>query len=1288
MRRSILILIIFASILVSFPGQGDQEPLSSANVDELRPHPLEDLRKDFIALGAPLKIVPTHKKLAIIQRIEETLAGYEGPSDDPLKQAAADALSRVITNDDRVADLSLVTRASTAAYNLGTGTPELKQALYDVYRLEDERIDREVSSGKQIEDMAGKKFPAGSTITPWQKAQLHHQNSARALTRILSQPEKRPFNPEQLDALKIQEPTEQDMEIFSRLIMNQELPPSARYDAIATAIQYHDFYKKNAQEENENDEQRLFYIESELAEAFDQNIRYHKEPDIAVAGAAALSHINHYDTLGEGLLHRMEKNRWYEAYPLKEQEAYGTRAESEVISSMFDSLVTGSKKPEYREDALPHMAPILNDVFEKWNIFYNEGSRKKDGINESTRIRDFFQEIKQFLLTLSPEERLEILEKVHLPEDLAPGVKIEYEKLLAELGLEKVGDCDDGHGGKSPEKIVLGKSLTQKIEEIRDTGKQVAEQGQTLSLNTHNICSPVGAAQTETAEDKERKIVLQRLLDLRGERIKEMSKTFQSLRTQGFLNSSDVPAQCQNEFSSSFNEAAPTPDTPQNLTDEQWQAIYNQAIEDSYALAETNKRIKDLAEGGINWQVGEMTDPLGQDKREKGIIIKPDGTREEIRAPWTNPNRYGVGYFPSTGFSRDPVRDIFGKDYYNDYHNRINKYRDEYDKQLRRTGGIASGLVRTPHSEEKTSFHDFVQNKVHFEDALKEEVDHSDKRLKFYEQIEEVPDSDWNPFWKEVFFTLDVPIHLATKQVGATIENPHGFNNHAERAYVDYPRLINNLKDEIKDMERKIFDPSLWNGDQFENQELLSQYENYKEALNRVRARYQQKKDDFKRQYGVSLVKEANQDKVDKFKKYLGELCEQGMVGNTEEKIEALRYLALDEELRKKTLSSENHESDCALSKEWASYLASEASHKTWAHVGAAVGTAITSAIAGKFLGPWGLIGGVAGGEAAGLAIDAHYHAKNRELADRLSLAYQASGGKFGTTRTVLEYENKAADALDEFWMGVKLLPLAFLTEGSTFRALGTAANAFRGAKRFNDAKRVLRARGLLSQARTLKQINPKRAQALMDEATGILKTLGEASGDAQVAKALTGQATQLAEDMARNRALHNAFGRLRDVVERDMLPTNFSRLSQTQAGIARKMEHKKLMPLMKAITRNTEGDWANPEVIEQFAQSLKRNQSFRESLPRIMEAFGNDTDMIRKSIERAGGFEKWAAATTTLAKSDLTPLQLQKFFLGIHFSPDDEESLGYSRKLFDQLASTDPKDVLRRIDCSLSHVK
>ena len=88
------------------------------------------------------------------------------------------------------------------------------------------------------------------------------------------------------------------------------------------------------------------------------------------------------------------------------------------------------------------------------------------------------------------------------------------------------------------------------------------------------------------------------------------------------------------------------------------------------------------------------------------------------------------------------------------------------------------------------------------------------------------------------------------------------------------------------------------------------------------------------------------------------------------------------------------------------------------------------------------------------------------------------------------------------------------------------------------------------------------------------------------------------------------------------------------------------------------------------------------------MEAFGNDTDMIRKSIERAGGFEKWAAATTTLAKSDLTPLQLQKFFLGIHFSPDDEESLGYSRKLFDQLASTDPKDVLRRIDCSLSHVK
>ena len=136
------------------------------------------------------------------------MPGSVAPNDDPIKQAAADALSRVITNDDHVADLSLVTRASTAAYNLGTNTPELTQALYDVYRLEDERIDEQVAHHeKQIEDMAGKKFPAGSTITPWQKAQLHHQNAARALTRILSQPEKRPFNPEQLDAIKIKEPT-------------------------------------------------------------------------------------------------------------------------------------------------------------------------------------------------------------------------------------------------------------------------------------------------------------------------------------------------------------------------------------------------------------------------------------------------------------------------------------------------------------------------------------------------------------------------------------------------------------------------------------------------------------------------------------------------------------------------------------------------------------------------------------------------------------------------------------------------------------------------------------------------------------------------------------------------------------------------------------------------------------------------------------------------------------------------------------------------------------------------
>ena len=76
MRRSILILIVFASILVSLPGQGDEATPPSTSVGELSPNPLEDLRGDFIVLGLPLKIVPTQKKLAIIQRIEETFAGY------------------------------------------------------------------------------------------------------------------------------------------------------------------------------------------------------------------------------------------------------------------------------------------------------------------------------------------------------------------------------------------------------------------------------------------------------------------------------------------------------------------------------------------------------------------------------------------------------------------------------------------------------------------------------------------------------------------------------------------------------------------------------------------------------------------------------------------------------------------------------------------------------------------------------------------------------------------------------------------------------------------------------------------------------------------------------------------------------------------------------------------------------------------------------------------------------------------------------------------------------------
>ncbi|MBI2608166.1 MAG: hypothetical protein HYW47_01035 [Deltaproteobacteria bacterium] len=890
MKKPILILLSLSLAVLFSIQEGRPAPkITNTQTIPFETNPFDLMEEDLILLGLPLESVSQEEKAHIIQNIEETVAHYSGENRTQLKMAAADALASVITNDDSIAGVGLVSRATGAAYNLNTHTPTLQKALWKVHFLENNRIDEQVMHhGQEIEDMAGLRFPAGKKPRPWHQALLSHQNSARALLIGLQNPDvHRAFDSVALLSPRTQEPTEEETEILNSLVMNQNLPPTVRTDAIETALRYRHQFKKNLK--TENDHIRLSFVDDTLAQGFDQNIRYHDESQVFGHGVSALSEIEDYNTLGEALNFRMQKRNWEEDVRVPEEEF-------EVYKSSLKYFLDGTHNESTKEDVLNHLPHLINTILHKDPV----------ALTARARLSQLLDNIKKTMQSLSPEERLYVADQTKLPEAASEWLKEKYKIFLDDLDLQKIGVCNEKADGK----IVLKKqkSLKEDVEKIDQLSEKIQEK---KALTDPHIC----LVSTYKLNDTDQ-LVLDRLLKLRAQRMKSLAIAYHALKSQG--SEVEVPPLCKSEFHPFFddeknentqsawlttrgkekgisqedmdtvNEARNNAKKTNKMSEEEWHKTLNKAIQDSYALADIQDDIRYFSEGGLHWRYGT----------EQGLLIS-----EERRSQphWVGYARPGVGEFPTSALFKDQARDSYyaphlnqGRNLYEELHEKIKQNRAQYDALLVQTGGLAAGLV-----QEGVPFHDFVYKEVHLEDALLETTNHSDDYLKQFENLEDFPQSLWKPFWKNIFGDLKIPISSATTYSSPGNKENRGWNHHQERTIVDYPKLIGHLQHEIENMNLRVQDPHEWTQDGLKDRELATKYDRYKKALELIQKRYEEKMDTFKKEKGLELLKQARNYNDKKLNSYLEELCLDGHYGTDSEKIEKLRYLALDEKLRK-----------------------------------------------------------------------------------------------------------------------------------------------------------------------------------------------------------------------------------------------------------------------------------------------------------------------------------------------------------------------------------------------------
>ncbi|MBI2608167.1 MAG: hypothetical protein HYW47_01040 [Deltaproteobacteria bacterium] len=232
---------------------------------------------------------------------------------------------------------------------------------------------------------------------------------------------------------------------------------------------------------------------------------------------------------------------------------------------------------------------------------------------------------------------------------------------------------------------------------------------------------------------------------------------------------------------------------------------------------------------------------------------------------------------------------------------------------------------------------------------------------------------------------------------------------------------------------------------------------------------------------------------------------------------------------------------------------------------------------------------------------------------------------------------------MNDFWFSVASAPVGILFHAKGIAILGRAARALKGARRFNDARHVLHAKGLLSQSKKLWKLNPKKAQSLLEEAKIILGKIGAQDPDVQLAQSLLGEVEEVGIRMTRGRQLEKAYKPLRKFAHDHLVDegVQLSRLSGGELKAARLQAIGRMTRLMKAAGVAVD----NPQSLENFGQVLKQNPQFRTHATKIFKAYGNDDTLLKETISEVGGFSEWAPMAANLAEHFEDPNDIKKFF-------------------------------------------